>query len=244
MKDKIKAFLWHLSVSLLIALLAMLVVYGVWNPDPLYKATGITDIFLLMLAIDIILGPILTLIVFKKGKKTLKFDLCVIALLQMSALMFGLYKVYEGRPAWIVYSVDRFDLVRVNELDLRKINEAQPEYQKVGMMGPKYIAAIIPVNDLETKNAILFEEIGSGIAPSQRPELYKPLKEVQPIITQKMQNLSLLDKHNPPTQVKQILGKYPHAAGYLPLKANKVDMSVLVDKEGNVIKIVDLRPWQ
>ena len=99
MKDKIKAFLWHLSVSLLIALLAMLVVYGVWNPDPLYKATGITDIFLLMLAIDIILGPILTLIVYKKGKKTLKFDLCVIALLQMSALMFGLYKVYEGRPA-------------------------------------------------------------------------------------------------------------------------------------------------
>ncbi len=44
--------------------------------------------------------------------------------------------------------------------------------------------------------------------------------------------------------MRKILAKYPQATGYIPLKANAVDMTVLVNKEtGVVIKIVDLRPW-
>ncbi len=246
MKDKIIAFLVHLAISCVIALISMAIVYLVWNPEPLYKATGITRIFLLMLAIDITLGPLLTFIVYKKGKKTLKFDLAVIALLQISALIYGLYHVYEGRPVWIAYNVDRFDLVRANEIDTRKLDQAKPEYRQPSFTTPKYVAAIIPNDNIEQKNQILFDEMGLGIAPSQRPELYQPLEKAYPKIKERALPLIDLNQYNDPNQVKLILAKYPQADSFVPLKANAVDMTVLIDKKngGKVVKIVDLRPWQ
>lgn len=242
MKDKIKAFLIHLAISLLVVLPVAYVVFGLWNVSPLHKATGVTQIFLLIVSVDIILGALLTFIVYKKGKKTLIFDLTVIALLQLGALIYGLYKVYEGRPAWIVYSVDRFDLVRANEIDVRQIDKAKPEYQKVGLTGARYVAAIVP-DDVEIRQTVLFEEIGFGIAPSQRPEFYAPLGQSKATVQKRIQDLTILNKHNPPEQVKAILAQYPQTQGFAPLKANAVDMTVLLDKNGDVVKIVDLRPW-
>ena len=44
---------------------------------------------------------------------------------------------------------------------------------------------------------------------------------------------------------EKILAKYQNADAWLPLKANAVDMVVLVNKESaSIIKIVDLRPWK
>lgn len=244
-KDKLKALLIHLSISASIALISIAIVYLVWNPYPFYKATGITRIFLLMLAIDITLGPLLTLIIYKKGKKTLKFDLIVIAILQLSALVYGIYHMYEGRTTWIVYNVDRFDLVRANEIDTRHLDKAKPNYQKPGWLKPQYAAAVMPSNQIEQKNQILFDEIGNGIAPSQRPELYQPLEVAYADIVKRALSLSQLDEYNLPSEVKAILSKYPQADSFVPLKANAVDMTVLIDKKsgGKVVAIVDLRPW-
>ena len=244
-KDKLKALLIHLSISASIALISLAIVYLVWNPYPFYKATGITRIFLLMLAIDITLGPLLTLIIYKKGKKTLKFDLIVIAILQLSALVYGIYHVYEGRTTWIVYNVDRFDLVRANEIDTRHLDKAKPNYQKPGWLKPQYAAAVMPSNEIEQKNQILFDEIGNGIAPSQKPELYQKLDTVYPIIQKRALPLTLLDSFNNPQDVQKILNQYPQADSFVPLKANVIDMTALIDKKsgGKVVAIVDLRPW-
>lgn len=243
MKDKIKAFLVHLSISVFIACCMMVVVYGVWNPAPLHKATGITHIFLLILGIDIVLGPILTFIVYKKGKKTLVFDLIVIALIQASALIYGVYQAYEGRPVWIAYNVDRFDLIRANEIDIRKISEAKPEYQHTGIMGVKYVAALIP-EDKEKAQTLMFDEIATGIAPSQRPELFSPIENAKSLIQKRALELVELNKYNEKNIVDEILAKYPKANSWVPLKANTMDMAVLLNKDtAEVIAIVDLRPW-
>jgi len=244
-KDKVKAFLIHLAISILIATMSLVLVYLVWNPAPLYKATGITKIFLLMLGIDLVLGPLLTFIVYKKGKKTLKFDLFVIGLLQLIALVYGLYHVYEGRPVWIAYNVDRFDLVRVNEIDTRKIAQAKPEFQILSNTGPKYVAAVIPKDDKEVRQQILFDEIGYGIAPSQRPELYQPLDTVAALLVTKSKPIEELYNYNDKSDVDNILSKYPTATRYLPLKASAINMVVLIDKTeaDKVVNIVNLRPW-
>lgn len=246
MKDKLRAFLVHLAVSLLIALGCLTVVYGVWYPAPLHKATGITHIFLLMVGIDLILGPLLTLIVYKKHKRTLKFDLAVIIALQLGALVYGMMQVAQGRPAWIAYNVDRFDLVRVNEIDTRKLQQAEPAYQSASLTGPQYVAAVLPKDDIEQNNQILFDEIGSGISPSQRPELYQALTDVYPEIVKRALPLEQLDHFNDPQQVKTVLAEFANADSFVPLKANAQDMTVLIDKKsgGKVVKIVDLRPWQ
>ncbi|WP_313056119.1 hypothetical protein [Pseudomonas lopnurensis] len=93
MPARIKAFLMHLAVSAVIALLAVLLVFHIWYPAPLHEALGVTHIFLLLLLADVILGPLLTLVVFKIGKKTLIMDLAVIACLQLAALAYGLWTV-------------------------------------------------------------------------------------------------------------------------------------------------------
>ncbi|MDC4763642.1 type IV pilin accessory protein, partial [Acinetobacter baumannii] len=68
---------------------------------------------------------------------------------------------------------------------------------------------------------------------------------VKPLMRNKVQNLNELEKFNSKQQVENILRKYPEANAWVPLKANAVDMVVLMDKNSaQVVKIVDLRPWK
>ena len=242
---KLKAFSWHLLASITIAIISLAIVLLVWYPQPLYQATGVGKIFLVMLGIDVVLGPLLTFIVYKPKKKTLKFDLAVIILLQLTAFAYGFYHIYDGRPAWIVYNVDRFDLVKNNEIDSRKLKNALPEYQKVSNSGPKYIAAVIPTDDREISQQILFDEVGYGIAPSQRPELYQPLDTIDALLVTKSKPIEELYNYNDKSDVDNILSKYPTATRYLPLKASAINMVVLIDKTeaDKVVNIVNLRPW-
>src|SRR5690606_7616795 len=119
MPARFKAFLLHLAASTLIALLALLLVFKLWYPAPLHEALGVTQIFLLLLLVDVVLGPLLTLLVYKTGKKSLVMDLALIAALQLAALGYGLWTVAEGRPAWVVYNAGRFDVVTVVDIDTR-----------------------------------------------------------------------------------------------------------------------------
>ena len=102
MIQRLKLFLSHLSLSFLIALLVIGLVFFIWYPSPLATAVGVTHIFLMLLVIDVILGPLLGLLVYKEGKKTLKFDLSVIILIQIAALCYGVFSIEQGRPAWLV----------------------------------------------------------------------------------------------------------------------------------------------
>ncbi|WP_201587810.1 TfpX/TfpZ family type IV pilin accessory protein [Psychrobacter jeotgali] len=243
-KYRFKASSVHFLASLPIALISLIIVFFVWYPQPLYAATGVTKIFLMVLGIDIVLGPLLTFIIYKPKKKTLKFDLLVIVLLQLSAFIYGFYHVYDGRPTWIAYNIDRFELIKNNEIDTRKLLEALPQYQKVSNSGVQYVAAIIPTDDREISQQILFDEISYGIAPSQRPELYQPLNVADTEIISRAKDFEDLYEYNNKAEVDNIFSKYPHADSFLPLKANAIDMTVLIDKEsGEVIEIVDLRPW-
>jgi len=79
-----------------------------------------------------------------------------------------------------------------------------------------------------------------------RPNLYEPLYNQKNTIQQVAKPLSELRKYNLATDIENILLKYPQADSFLPLKANAVDMTVLIDKKsgGKIVKIVDLRPWK
>lgn len=242
MSRRIRYFINHLMVSVSISICAVLWVFFVWYPIPLNKAVGLTSIFLMMVVIDVIIGPILSLIVYKQHKKTLKIDLLVIIILQILALLYGMYNIAKGRPVWLVYNVDRFELVSNHEIYWSAINEMEPEYKKVTWLRPRYIATKF-AEDANQRRDDMLDEALAGISIAQRPERYVPLDSVATQIQKRTLPITLLDKYNPANQVQSIAIKYPTATGYVPLKANAVDMTVLVDKEGKVVKIVDLRPW-
>ena len=70
----------HLSISLAIGLLVGALLFGVWYPPPYFHAAGADELILLLVGIDIVLGPLMTLVIFRSGKRGLKFDLTVIGL--------------------------------------------------------------------------------------------------------------------------------------------------------------------
>lgn len=239
-----KFFLSHLGLSLLISLLILSWVFLVWYPSPLAQAVGVTHIFLMLICIDVIVGPLLGFIVYKEGKKSLKFDLAIIILIQIVAMVYGVYTIAQGRPAWIVYNVDRFELVRNNEIILDHVNQAKPQYQTTSWLQPQFVAVQLSL-DMKQRNDDMFNEALGGISLSQRPERYISLEQVKPQMQQRAQKLEVLKQFNHNNEVDSILSKYPQATAWLPLKANAVDMVVLVNKDkGEVVKIVNLRPWK
>lgn len=236
--EKLKAAGIHLLISCGLALLCFMLVFFMIYPSPLVQATGVSGLFLIMLGVDVVLGPALTFIIYKKNKKTLKMDLLIVVIIQLSALCYGMYSMYQGRPVWIAYTVDRFELIRANDV----IGENQ-DYP-LPWITPQYISVDISKNNLKKQIDIMLMEIQSSISPAQQPKYYSSFSQSKSDIQTKSISLLNLNHYNTTIMVAEVLKKHPQATAWLPLKANAQDMVVLVDKQqGKVIKIVDLRPW-
>ena len=244
MSKHFQFFFSHLFISLIIALLAMVLVLCIWSPLPLAKAVGVIPIFLMMIVINVIIAPLLSLIVYKEGKKTLKADLSIIVILQILALGYGVYSIEGGRPVWVAYNVDRFELVRKNEVITDHIEQALPQFQDTPWFKPQYVAVKF-ATDVNQRNDDMFSEVFGGISIAQKPERYVNINQAKSQLQQRAKSLKELNHYNDVQQVNYILSKHPQANAFVPLKANAVDMTVLINKEkGEVVKIVDLRPWK
>lgn len=243
MPKRLRFFTRHLTTSFFVMALVASVVFFVWYPSPLFKAVGLLHIFFMLLIIDIVLGPLLGLLVYKEGKKTLKFDLAVIIVFQILALVFGVYNIAQARPAWLVFHVDRFELVRKNDIILENTDQVQPKFQNTSWFKPEFVAVKSAVST-EQRQDDMFTEVLGGISIAQQPERYIELTQAKTQIQQRAVSVEELEQYNSKTEVNKTLAKYPNADAWLPLKANAVDMVVLINKEtAEVIKIVDLRPW-
>ena len=71
--NRFQAFTGHLIASACVASLLSLIVFMLWYPGTLAYASGVIDIFLLLLIVDVTLGPSITLIIFNKAKKERDF---------------------------------------------------------------------------------------------------------------------------------------------------------------------------
>ena len=164
--------------------------------------------------------------------------------IQVAALCYGLFSIEQGRPVWIAYNVDSFELVRKNEIINDHIDQALLQYQNVPWFKPQYVAVQF-ATDIKMRNDDLFTEVLGGISLAQKPERYVDFVQARSQLQQRVRSLRELNQYNDVKQVERIVSKYPQATGFVPLKANAVDMTVLINKEkGEVVKIVDLRPWK
>lgn len=240
---KFKFVTVHLIVSICVACITAAIVFFCWYPFPLNKAVGVTHIFLMMLGIDMVLGPFFTWLVYKEGKKSLKFDLIVVILIQVIALFYGVYKIADGRPAWLVYNVDRFELIKNNEIVIENPKQVQSQFKQPSWFYPQFVAAEF-AKDKKQKNKEMFVEITTGISIGQRPERYVQLNQAKSKIQQRRISLKELNEVNNREEVANVLARYPQATAFLPMKASAVDMTVLINHKGEVVKIVDLRPWK
>ncbi|WP_227607408.1 type4 fimbrial accessory protein [Acinetobacter variabilis] len=175
----------HSLFSLLLLLIALYFVFKVWYPSPLHKAMGVDGIIWLLLFIDLVIGPLLTFIVWDNKKKELKRDLIVILVLQLFAYFYGLYTVAQGRPVWQVFVIDDIELVRATD-----IYGKNSLYTQNILSGPKWVAAVYSTNQniaQQQKN----DEIFNGISLAARPDSYQPLNTRNDEIIKKLEILMI-----------------------------------------------------
>jgi len=170
---RIKAAFVHLLLSILVFSIFLSLVYFVWYPKPFSYTQGISEVVYLMAGIDIILGPLLTLVVFNTAKKSLKFDLAVIACFQLGALIYGGHIIYSERPAWITFANDQFEVIRIHEIDQSKLVEKN---LRVGIFNkPKEIYAVRPTGN--TTEEVVKRLLREGKGREREPTLYRAFNE-------------------------------------------------------------------
>lgn len=240
---RIKYFLSHLLISLLIAGASLFLIFKIWYPAPLHIALGIGGLVVMMLAIDVILGPLLTLVLAKKGKKGLKMDLIVIGVVQLSALLYGLYSIDKGRPVAIAFDVNRFELVQKHMIvgdDKKAIIKQYADSQGVRIP----VVAVRPAQNDEELQQRIKNELELGIVSSANPELYETLDKNFERITQSVKPMAELANFNNKALADEVMVQYPQADGFVPLVASSKNITALVDTKNKVlVAVVETRPW-
>ena len=246
--NRLQAFGGHLVASICIASLLALVVFSVWYPGALAYASGVIGIFLLLLFVDVVLGPTLTLIVFNPQKKELKRDLTIIVIIQLVALLYGMYSVFIARPAYLVFNAKGFDLVYANEISPESLAKAEhSEYGSTPYFGPKVIGATLP-NDPVIAKEIMTSAAFGGEDVQNMPQYYMPYENLKQSVQRNILPIKELQKSNQDRiqEVQMLINKYSTIdgnVGYLPITAKAHDViAILNRKTAEILEISDLRP--
>ena len=82
----------HLLFSVLVAAMVAALVFGIWYPTPYGELAGGQGLFRLIVVVDVICGPLLTLVIYnpKKPRVELFRDIGLVVLIQLGALGYGL----------------------------------------------------------------------------------------------------------------------------------------------------------
>ena len=111
----------HLLFSAILIGAFMYVVMFQWFPGHLFYFENVWEGLRILVPVDAILGPVLTLIIFAPGKKGLKVDLGIIAILQIAALGYGGHAIYGSKPELIAFVGDRFEVITRSSYERDKV---------------------------------------------------------------------------------------------------------------------------
>ena len=164
----------HLLISVIVAMLTAGVLFSLWFPGAFRAMAGGQSLYVLLVSVDICLGPLLTLAVFdvRKERRELRLDLAVIGLVQVVALAYGLHAVYVARPVAMVYEVDRFRLVTATDIAGDDLAKASSEYRDLPRLGPWLLGTRAPLVGAE-QNEVIFTAL-KGRDIGSRPQFWQP----------------------------------------------------------------------
>ena len=230
----IKFFGFHLAISVGVATLAAFFVFGVWYPHPYRELAGGRELFWLMVCVDVICGPILTLVLFNPGKtkKELIFDFSVIGVVQFSALLYGLFTVWLARPLYLVCEVDRFKVIALSDVNSEELLILPKDMRPKILSGPKVLGIRDPKNS-EERNKVLFESLQGGRDFGERPEFYEKyegdIAKKSMLRARRLESFSNVSDAERDFGAENIKNLY-----YLPVVARQ-DWIAVLDMNGNIL---------
>lgn len=244
-----KASAIHLALSVVVLTLIAAVLVWRWYPPGLFHMAHADKLLLIIAGVDVVMGPLLTLIVYKQEKKTLKFDLTVIALLQVAAMAYGLNTVWQSRPVYMVAMADRFRLVFANDLDREDLAQGEPQYRSLPWLTVKTIAALVP-EDPKERSDVLFLTLDTGKDLHLLPRYYAPFAAAAPKLLEHALAVQEIQQHLPAAD-REALASAVDASGrnaselrVLPISSNRGSATMLVETESGLpLKPVGIDPW-
>lgn len=173
MKVSLKHRLFSTLLFLLLAVAINLVILAImlltWYPNGLHNTIDIYLPLLNNFLLIGLLGGILGFVVTKQDKVTQRKDFLILGILQALFSIYPIYQLWQVRPAYIVYDVIDFFIIKQNELVLKDNTlPVQWSYFHPTIVG------ISPASTPEEKSLRIYQQYTSGIFNAQRTELYTP----------------------------------------------------------------------
>jgi len=238
----------HLGISALIAITVVAVMLALWYPQPYFDAMGGTGLLKILVGVDVAIGPLLTLIIFDRRKKSLRFDLSVIAFLQIAALVYGVYIMFEARPVYTVFVKGLFEVVPADQLDPADLAAGPAEYRTLSLTGPRVIGVRFPdQSNAEEWNKLVFSAV-AGKDIQNFPKYYVPYGDVVATVLDKSRPLSALLKDHPERDaaVRAMVarsGQSQDGLAYLPLIGRGEPMTAVIDRrDAHIVGILPIDP--
>ncbi|MFN7834456.1 MAG: hypothetical protein ACK5NY_01485 [Burkholderiaceae bacterium] len=237
---RLKFSAWHLLVCLCIASLIFCFVRFVWFPGKYWNIADGKGLFLLITGVDIVLGPLITFFTVNllKSRKERWFDWSCVGALQIAALAYGLHTIYIARPAFVVYAIDRFNVVAGADLDKSDLQAAADDrYRKIPFWGPLTVSTRMPRNPQEKLQ--LLDDGLKGKDIELQPKFYTAYEQGCTAMKARMRPLADLRPRNAaPAKrpvVNDLLAAYDtQRYAYLPVVARS-DWVAVLDRQSCAI---------
>jgi hypothetical protein len=248
--SRYRAGLIHLLISAAVVALALGAALLVWYPPPLFDAAGADRLLLILAGVDVTLGPLLTTLIFRSGKRGLRFDLTVIGLVQVAALAYGGWTMFLARPAYLVFAVDRFDVVTAADIPAEEQAKAtRPEFRSSPLAGYRLVAARKPADRQEFER-VTFAAMFAGHDLSHFPQHYTDYDgEMARAALARAKTLEDLRSGNPAAAAALAAwldreGMQASALKFLPVKAAKRDLAAALERDsGRLVRLAPVPIW-
>lgn len=170
-KTRWQAFSIHLGLCAVLYVVLLYLILFHWYPQPYFAADGGWQGIRLITGVDLVLGPLLTLIVFKPGKPGLRRDLTLIGILQTVAIIWGTWLVYKQRTAMVTYAYGSF--YTLNPEQLQNAGGKAVEVAEQAETIPPYGFVRLPKDSRERTDFVL-KTVLSGKLLQQLGDRYEP----------------------------------------------------------------------
>jgi hypothetical protein len=245
--SKSRAGLVHLWPSiLLLAMIAGLILFA-WYPYPLLQFQESRKFALLLILTAGLIGPALTWLVYKKDKRGLVFDLVVIVFVQLAAIGWGTFSLYHSRPYFMVYTVDRFEVMSIRNIDVATITD--PQFLDKPLVGPILLYANMPKDEAGFQK-LLQEVMFEGKPDLQfRPEFWSLYADRQELALQSSRPLTELRDARPESvktidKLVQNNGGDINRLAFVPALVNDGHFAAIVDSgSGEIVENLKIDPW-
>ena len=231
----------HALISVLVAGASALFVFGLLYPPPYDALLGVGSIFLLLLCVDVVCGPLLTLLLANPAKPQRErwLDFSLVGLVQLAALLYGLHSVWVARPVVLAFETDRVVVVTANEVQTETLPQAPAGLQTLPWWGGLQVSTRSAKSSEEFLTSV---NLGlSGISPAMRPDWWVPWADGRVGIDQRAKPVTELLARRP--QDAATLQAAIAATGlptqqlrYLPLTSRRTkDWVALLDAQARIV---------